>query len=235
MNIHLNIENLNLLISNQLLLTNFNLSLNIGERIGLTGPSGCGKSTLLKSIISGKFPTSSSFNAFSKSEIKKIGYVPQTNGLLPWFSIKKQLSIFSQKPNHINEVATNLKINLCMNNFPDEISGGEAQRSLLCCSILSNPDLYIADEPLTEVDLELKWRILKYWSKIIFESKSSLLIVSHDLDTLTYMCDKIIVLSEKPSKIIKILEINNNHPRDFKEILNSSARIEILNKIISEV
>lgn len=215
-----------------ILLNNFNLEIKKNKRIGLTGPSGCGKTTLIKGIIEHSFPNGSNFNTFYRSEKIKIGYVPQNNGLLPWFTLKKNFEIFSQKNiSLIPEITNIFKLNDCINSFPKNISGGEHQRALIACSILSNPDLYIADEPLTEVDMQKKWLILQYWSNIIKEQSASLIVVSHDIDTLIYLCDEIIILSDKPSSILKSINIQGEHPRDYQVILNSKIRNEIYEQL----
>lgn len=229
----LNIKGLNLKIENKVLLKNFNFSISRGIRIGITGPSGCGKTTLLRSIISGIFPNHSTVKSFDKTNINKIGYIPQSDGLLPWFTVKKILNVFVDNSiSDINSFTKELDIENCINSFPNEISGGENQRVLLCCSIISKPDLFIADEPLTEIDLEKKWRILKYWSKIITDINASLLIVSHDVDTLTYMCDEIILLSDKPSTILKTIINKSSYPRNQNDLINSQIRKEIYQSLL---
>jgi ABC-type nitrate/sulfonate/bicarbonate transport system ATPase subunit len=228
----IDIIKLDLSIENQSLLKGFDFSISKGKRIGITGPSGCGKTTLLRSIISGKFPDNSEYDKFEIQNINRIGYLPQSDGLLPWFTVRKNLNIYSYESSNANEIIKNLEIENCVDNFPNEISGGENQRALLCCSILSKPDLFIADEPLTEVDLEKKWKILEYWSKTISDSKASLILISHDVDTLTYLCDEIILLSEKPSRIIKTISNNTKYPRKQKDIVDSKVRKEIFDSIL---
>ncbi len=232
------IENLFLKINGLSLLNDFNISLNLGKRIGITGPSGCGKSTFIKSIILNNFPKGSNYKIF-KSDISdvnfKIGYIPQNSGLLPWFSLKKNLELFSSDDDLLQEIITNTELSYNLNSFPHNLSGGEQQRALLACSIALKPKLFIADEPLTEIDFSRKKDILNYWSKKIKEFNSSLLIVSHDIDTLLFMCDEIILLSDKPSEILKKIEINNKpHPRSF-DIVLSEEMIDYKRKLINKI
>jgi len=225
-NKHIEIIKLDLRIKELLLLEDFHLVLEQGKRIGITGPSGCGKSTLLKSILENKTPQGTTFEIFSVNNISdsfKIGYLPQTSGLLPWFSLRKNLSIFSNNSQLREEVLNIMELSNNLDSFPHQLSGGEQQRALLACNITLSPQLFLADEPLTEIDILRKWKLLFYWSSKIKAFNSSLLIVSHDIDTLLFMCDEIIMLSDKPSRIIKKVEINSvSHPRCKDDLLSQS-------------
>lgn len=172
----LNIENLNLSIENNILLNDFNLSITKGQRIGITGPSGCGKSTLIKSIIYNGFPKGSNVKTFEKLDSLKSSYIPQNSGLLPWFSLQRNIDIFSNSANITNETIKSFNLKNSLSNFPHQLSGGEYQRATLLTAIVNNPNLFIADEPLTELDLRNKWHLLKYWSEYIKQNNSSLFV-----------------------------------------------------------
>lgn len=220
------IENLALNIEGHVLFSKFDLSLKLGERVGITGPSGCGKTTLIKSIIKNEFPEGSSKNKFTKNKNLIYSYAPQTNGLLPWFSLRKNLHVFKICKDLYEATIDSFKIQKSLDNFPHQLSGGEYQRAVLASSIIYQPDFFIADEPLTELDITSKWGLLSYWSDKIKSSNSTLLLVSHDIETLIYMCDRIIVLSDKPSTIKREFYVSEKHPRqlDFlvsEEFINS--------------
>lgn len=209
------IENLNLKIENNILFSNFSINVLKEERVGITGPSGCGKSTLLKSIIKNKFPNGSTFSKLHKSTIASFSFIPQSNGLLPWYSLQRNLNIFKKNLTLYEDTIKKFNINCCINNFPHQLSGGEYQRALLAEGIINQPDIYLADEPLTELDITKKWELLSYWSTKIKDDNATLILVAHDLDTLLYLCDRIIVLSDKPCKIIKEFDIPQPHPRQL--------------------
>ena len=233
----LKISSLNLNIETNKLLNNFSLEINKGERVAITGPSGCGKSTLLKSIIANKFPQGSLFKTFEKSISNKVAFVPQNNGLLPWFSLNKIFSIFSRDKFLENDIVEKFGMQNLLNSFPNQLSGGEYQRSLLATALVSKPNFLLADEPITELDLSNKWRLLEYLSKYLSQNQAALLLVSHDPDTLLYLSDKIIVLSDKPSNIITEIKLTSVHPRNIDYLTSvefNNAKKILLEKVQSE-
>jgi sulfonate transport system ATP-binding protein len=217
------ISNLFLALDRIELLREFSLTLPQKTRIGITGPSGCGKSTLLRSLIHKAPPSRSRFEEFRVNlhDEQRIGYVPQAGGLLPWYSLHRNLSIFvphfsdiEESDEGLREVLQAMGLLERSGYFPDQLSSGEAQRALLACGIVTKPTMFLADEPLTEVDLRRKWQILEYWSTRIAELGSALLLVSHDVDVLLYLCDEIIVLDGTPAYVTQRFNLTALHPRD---------------------
>jgi len=218
----IDIEHLKLKINEIDLLSDFSIKFLKGERIGITGPSGCGKSTLLKSIIRGILPKNSNANKFFKDTNVQYSYVSQSNGLMPWYSLKRNLDIFKNDEALYAETISKFKLNNCLNNFPHQLSGGEYQRSILASAIIHKPDVFFADEPLTELDIVNKWELLAFWSEKIKQSNATLILISHDIDTLLYLCDKIIILSDKPSQILSEFSINVPHVRDIDFLVSEN-------------
>jgi sulfonate transport system ATP-binding protein len=230
----LNISSLNLVIEEKQLLTNFCLQINKSERVAITGPSGCGKSTFLKSIITGKFPKGSSMESFEKSSKEKYAYTPQKEGLSPWFSLKKNISIFNRDSQLAEKIIDKFGLKTVQNNFPNQLSGGEYQRSTIALALISKPNFLIADEPLTELDLFNKWTMLDFVSNYIAENQATLLLASHDPDTLLYLSDRIIILSDRPSKIETEIKLSAKHPRSIDYLTSdefNEAKKILLDKI----
>lgn len=228
------INQLNLYIEKIQLTSNISLAIRKGRRIGITGPSGCGKSSLLKAIISKEFSTETIFNKFEVAPENLLSYMPQSNGLLPWFSLKKNFEIFSKGSHNYEEIVRAFNLSSVLDSFSYHLSGGEYQRAILAAAIINKPDIFLADEPLTEIDISRKWKLLYFWSKKIKEFDASLLLVSHDLETLLYLCDKVLVLSDKPSQIKKEIIINAEHPRELNFLFSQKfleAKSEMLNLI----
>lgn len=226
------IANLYLKLGELELIKNFSLSVSEGKRVGITGPSGCGKTTLLRSIIDASPPTGSSFECFAVNlgSSERIGYVPQSGGLLPWFSLARNLRYFAAHRNgseevrhYVAEVAASVGLSSRLSHFPDQLSGGETQRALLACGMATEPRLFLADEPLTEVDLEKKWLLIERWSMQMAKLGSALFLVSHDIDVLLYLCDEVVVLEGSPARPIHHFNLGLPHPRDRRALTGDEA------------
>lgn len=228
----IDINNLSLRIKGVELLNNFDLCICGSYRIGITGPSGCGKTTLLRSIVRSSPPEGSIFNKFviSLNSKERIGYAPQSGGLLPWYSLRRNLiNVVAGKTTknvedaNVDEITEAFALSKQLDQYPSMLSGGEKQRSILAASIVLKPRVFVTDEPLTEVDLAGKWKLLQYWSSKIAEFESALVLVSHDVDVLLYLCDEIIVLTGKPSQISCRFFITAPHPRQREDMTIGKA------------
>ena len=175
-----------------------NVTLNIeneGEIVCLLGPSGIGKTTILRTIaglekinkgkINLKGRTISSENIHIEPEYRNIALSFQENSLFPHYNIEKNINLGSDrvkddKKIQTKEVINFLNLNKILNKFPHEISAGEAQRVSLARSLVSQPDLLMLDEPLSNVDQSFKEEIQVELKQILTNSKITTIIVTHD-------------------------------------------------------
>ena len=185
-----------------------NVSLKIeneGEIICLLGPSGIGKTTILRTIaglekinkgkINLKGRTISSENIHIEPENRNIALSFQENSLFPHYNIEKNINLGSdrvknQKKIEIKEIIDFLNLNKILNKFPHEISAGEAQRASLARSLVSQPDLLMLDEPLSNVDQSFKEEIQVELKQILTNSKITTIIVTHDSYEAFYLGSK---------------------------------------------
>ncbi len=198
------------------------------EFVSIIGPSGCGKSTLLR-IISGLIPSSGGKVILDKEEItgpsKKISFVFQDFALLPWLSnlenVKLGLAAFDIDDKERERIALDMLDKLELNGFedayPNLLSGGMKQRVGLARALVSNPELLLMDEPFSSLD-ELTANSLRSTVIEILKDKKalpkSIVMVSHNIEEAVEMSDKIIVLSNKPTKVKRIVSIEIKRPRD---------------------
>lgn len=163
-----------------------------GSRIGISGPSGCGKSTLLRSLVSGELPNGSSYGMFRPDLFgRSVGYVPQKGGLLPWYTVRKNFAVFGGCGS-ASTLVNSLGISHIIDSYPDQLSGGEYQRAMLAVALSTKPDILLVDEPLTGVDMEMRYRVLHVLQRYLDDSAKSLILVSHDPDILLYLCNEVI-------------------------------------------
>ena len=185
-----------------------NVSLKIeneGEIVCLLGPSGIGKTTILRTIaglekinkgkINLKGRTLSSENIHIEPENRNIALSFQENSLFPHYNIEKNINLGSDrvkddKKIQTKEVINFLNLNKILNKFPHEISAGEAQRASLARSLVSQPDLLMLDEPLSNVDQSFKEEIQVELKQILTNSKITTIIVTHDSYEAFYLGSK---------------------------------------------
>jgi NitT/TauT family transport system ATP-binding protein len=235
------IHELQLFIDSKQLFSSFNLSLKPTERVGITGPSGCGKTTLIRGIIQGQLPVRSNYKIFNVPKTG-ISYVPQTGGLIPWFTLKRNLIFFFSKTNDkfldknlIEDIVKGYGLDNCLETFPANLSGGEYQRAVLACATVTQPKIFLIDEPLTEVDTRMKWIALETLTKAVTKNSAALLLVSHDIEILTYLCDKVIMLGNEPVLIIQKHILPGRHPRDRLDLMEGDlmkAREKLLKSLL---
>jgi ABC-type nitrate/sulfonate/bicarbonate transport system ATPase subunit len=234
----LDVQNLRLVLNRRVLCEGLSITVHENERVGLTGPSGCGKTTLLRGISKKRLPGDSTADRFHRTE-QPIGYVPQDGGLCPWFDMQHNVDVVRPSSTdvqawraRVTSVARSLDIEDVRHQFPNRLSGGEKQRWRLTRALAVMPSFLIVDEPLTEVPLELRWRVLHQWSADMAARRAGLLLVSHDIDVLVYMCDRIVILGGKPATAQALESITAPHPRLVRTFLTTERASQLRERLI---
>ena len=211
----LEIDNVTFTASSQNKVSNVSLTIeNQGDIICLLGPSGIGKTTILRTIAglekinSGKIKLKnkllSSKDTHIEPEDRNISMAFQDNSLFPHYNVLDNIKFGAERNKkkkkglNINEIIKFLHIDHVVDKFPHQISSGEAQRASLARSLLSNPDLLLLDEPLSNVDQSFKEEIQVKLKQILTEQKITTIIVTHDSYEAFYLGTKCgIILDEQ--------------------------------------
>ena len=191
---------------------NFNFELKEGEFVAIVGPSGCGKSTIL-SVLCG-------LEEKSEGEIKlkentKIGYMLQQDSLFEWRNILNICLLGLEINKNLNKESKEKVINLLntyglkdfIYSYPDSLSGGMRQRVALIRTLATNPSLLLMDEPFSALDYQSRLAISDDIYNILKKEKKTMILVTHDIAEAISMCDKVIVLSNRPAVIKSIYNI----------------------------
>lgn len=181
-----------------------------GEIISIIGPSGSGKSTILN-IISGLLEPSSG-KILTSGEI---GYMFQRDHLLEWRTIwdnvKLGLEIRKEETEdkllEISNLLEKYGLKDFINSYPHELSGGMRQRIALIRTLAIKPSLLLLDEPFSALDYQTRLMVSDDVYKIIKDTNTSTILVTHDISEAISMSDKIIVLSKRPAKVLTIHNI----------------------------
>lgn len=212
---------------------NFNLDISKGEIVTFIGKSGCGKSTLLNII--GGFIQPSSGRVIIDNEIKQQPspdclMLFQHHNLLPWKTINDNIRIGFQQKISDEEISAQLKLVDLEGrgkHFPEQLSGGMKQRVALCRAHVHKPNVILMDEPLGALDAFTRYKLQDQLVQLKHKTKSTIILVTHDIDEAIYLSDRIVLLGEG-CNIISQYEITASHPRSR----NDSHLLKIRNDIM---
>ena len=178
------------------------LYVNKGSIVGLLGESGCGKSTLAKCISGQTVPQS------GEIACKKIGFIFQDNyaSLNPakrvgWL-LKETIKYgnpekFSEYEKSIKNILEDVELDeSVLEHYPSELSGGQRQRIGIAMALLSNPDILIADEPVSALDVTVQKQVIKLIKKLNERKNLAILFISHDIKVVREICNYIYILKD---------------------------------------
>lgn len=210
-------------------LENITFNLNEGEIIAIVGPSGSGKSTLLNIISKLIEPTEGEIYVDGE-----IGYMFQRDHLFNWRTVWKNIMIgleIKKEKNQENidktkELLTKYGLIDFINSYPQELSGGMRQRIALIRTLATNPQVLLLDEPFSALDYQTRINVSEDIFKMIKDSNVSAILVTHDISEAIAMADRVIVLSHRPAKLKKIIDIKTDSPDNtpFNKRLSSEFR-----------
>jgi NitT/TauT family transport system ATP-binding protein len=213
------------------------ISLNVysGEFVSIIGPSGCGKSTFLK-ILTNLIKVK---KGGISSHAQKMTMVFQNFALFPWLTVKENIE-FGLKMNGVSREERSTiaqeKINeVGLSGFehkhPAELSGGMRQRVGIARALAMSPDLLLMDEPFSSLDAitaeKLRVEILNIWLKY----KMTVIMVTHLVEEAVELSDRIIVFSQRPSSVKKVIEVKTPRPRNKR----SKEYYELVDAVSKEI
>ena len=222
-------------------LNEVDLTLHSGEFVSLVGPSGCGKSTILRLIAGLIVPTTGTVSVDGKPVTKpspERGMVFQKPTLFPWLTVEKNIA-FSLRmqgkskgnEDRVHRMLDVIGLDAFKDDYPDQLSGGMAQRVALVRSLINEPDILLLDEPLGALDaftrMNMQDEILKIW----YEKKQLAIMVTHDVDEAIYMGTRVLVMDANPGRIVEDIHIDQTYPRDR----SSASFVEYRNRILNRL
>ncbi len=207
-----------------------NMEIEEGEFVVFVGPSGCGKSTLLRLIAGLDDPTSgdimlagSRVNATPASE-RGLSMVFQSYALYPHMSVRKNLSFGLENlrmtraeiDRRVDDAAKLLQIDMLLNRRPGQLSGGQRQRVAIGRAIVREPVIFLFDEPLSNLDAELRLQMRVEISNLHAQLKNTMIYVTHDQVEAMTMADRIVILrGGRVEQIGKPLDLYNHPANKF--------------------
>lgn len=207
------------------------------EILAIVGPSGCGKSTLFN-VIAGLQPATVGeviVNGTRVLDAKgQVGYMLQKDMLLPWRSVRDNvalgLEIKGVPSDERNAVADRLIAAYGLKGFeeskPSTLSGGMRQRVAFMRTLALDPDVILLDEPFSALDFQTRTLLQAEVLDIISKQRKSAILVTHDIGEAVTMADRVMILSRRPGRIKRIVDIDLQREERDPVKLRSNARYQ---------
>ncbi len=218
-------------------LNNVNVEIKAGEFISLIGPSGCGKSTFLRLLAGLIEPDEGAFildGTTITGPSNERGLVFQDPTLFPWLTVYENIAfglkirnIYRHKKSDVRDFIHLVGLDGFEKAYPHQLSGGMAQRVALARALVNHPKVLLLDEPFGALDAFTRMNMQDELIKIWKERGTTMVMVTHDVDEAIYLSDRIFVMTARPAKIEKILNVGIGRPRarDLPDFLNLRAKI----------
>ena len=226
-------------LSRRQVLDNVSFSLAAGELVSLVGPSGCGKSTLLR-LIAGLDSTDEGDLLVGSNRITEPnaerGLVFQDPNLFPWLTVRRNIQsglvargVLHAKKDEVDQFIRLVGLETFANAYPHHLSGGMAQRAALARALINHPKVLLLDEPLGALDAFTRMRmqdeVLRLWQT----RRTTMLLVTHDIDEAIYMSDRIMIMTPRPGRIERTINVDLSRPRQRDSADFLRLRSDILN------
>jgi NitT/TauT family transport system ATP-binding protein len=204
----------------------FAVDLPLGQFISIFGPNGCGKSTLIN-MISGLLPIDAGEVLYDGRQIRetRISYVFQNyrEALFPWAraidNIHYPLKVMgigrAERERRIEKLLAEFEIRIDLNAYPYALSGGQQQTVSILRALVTEPEVLFLDEPFSALDYEMTIAMREQLQTIFMKTRTTMLLVSHDLDEAIELADKVVLLTRRPTKVAEIVEIDLPWPRNL--------------------
>ena len=222
-----------------LALDGVSLAVEAGEFVSLIGPSGCGKSTLLRLLAGLDAPDAGELSMDGDpitGPSARRGLVFQDPNLFPWLTVRRNIQaglvargVLAEMRHEVDEFMRLVGLEGFADAFPHHLSGGMAQRVGLARALINHPRVLLLDEPLGALDAFTRMRmqdeVLRLWQA----RRTTMLLVTHDIDEAIYMSDRIVIMTPRPGRIERTIEVALDRPRDRSSAEFLRLRSDILN------
>jgi len=222
------------------ILEDINLKIEPGEFISIIGPSGCGKSTLLRLIVGlerGFIGRISLGDQVVEGPGLDRGMVFQESRLYPWLTVEGNVTFGVGKQYSNSDTKTIVKEHLALvglsdfaQAYPHQLSGGMQQRASIARALVNRPQVLLLDEPFGALDaitrIYMQQEIIRIWGA----EKTTILLVTHDIDEAIFLGDKVVVMSQRPGTLKATILVDLPRPRDR----NSYEFVKLRKRIYSE-
>ncbi|NDL68448.1 ABC transporter ATP-binding protein [Anaerotalea alkaliphila] len=224
-------------------LQNIDLDVKKGEFITIVGHSGCGKSTLLKIIAGLQSQDVGTITCHDRQILgpgTDRGMVFQEHRLLPWLTIRENVGFGLQgidrkeKERLVEDHLRLVQLEGFGDAYPKQLSGGMAQRAAIARGLVNNPEVLLLDEPFGALDaltrIQMQKEVLRIWE----EEKTTMILVTHDIDEAIYLGQRIVVMSARPGEIKAVIPVESSNAKDRGSTEFASIKKRVLRHFFAE-
>lgn len=225
-----------------LVLDDISFEVKKGEFLCIVGPTGCGKTTFLNSLTKLYQPTSGEILINNEPvDLNKhsVAYIFQEYSTMPWLTVEENVR-FGLEIKHTAKEIVDQKVNEYLdivgltkyrNYYPDQLSASMLQRVVIARAFATEPELLLMDEPYGQLDIELRFKLedelLNLWKR----NGTTVIFITHNIEEAVYLGERILVLTNKPTKIKKEIMDDLPRPRDIASEAFVSLRNEVTDLI----
>jgi NitT/TauT family transport system ATP-binding protein len=203
-----------------------------GKLTVMIGPSGCGKSTLIRLLAGFERPTAGTITVDGRP-VDGPGrdrlVVFQETALFPWMTTWDNIMYGPRARGEDNKESRELaefllqKVGLgaFRGKYPPQLSGGMQRRAELARAMVNNPNVMILDEPFRGLDAMTKKLMQEYYAKLYEETRRTTLFVTTDIDEAIFIADRILVMTNIPTRVRAVLEVDLPKPRRLEDIIEN--------------
>jgi len=188
-----------------------------GEFVALVGPSGCGKTTLLNLLSGFLKPTSG--RVLCQGSVRM---VHQHDSLFPWQTVAQNIALGlrelrseTERVSQLNKMLRLINLDDFAQHYPHQLSGGMRQRVELARALAGDTDILLLDEPFSSLDYLTRLRMRRELARMLEELPRTVVLVTHDIEEAAQLADRILVLSERPARVCRELNVTLRRPREL--------------------
>lgn len=222
--IKIRVNNLTKRFGDLTVLDGINFTIKKGELLAIVGPTGCGKTTFLN-CLSKLMPTTEGDilidGEVANPKKHNIAYVFQEPTCLPWRTVRENVAYGmevkgvprAEREKRAAEIMDLVGLTSCADLYPNQVSASMMQRIAVSRAFAVNPDLLLMDEPYGQLDVKLRFyledELVNLWQKL----NSTILFVTHNIEEAVYIAERILVLTNKPTKVKEEIVVDLPRPR----------------------
>lgn len=206
------------------------ISFNIerGKFVAVIGPSGCGKSTLLQMAAGLLAPTRGAVRHHGRkvaSVNTEVGFVPQQAQLFPWKTLAENVELplllrgvaAAERRERVAKALSSVGLSGFEAYFPSQLSGGMQKRGSIARTLVYRPDVILMDEPFGALDAQTRMVMQNDLQTLSLEAGATIMFVTHDITEAVLLADNVVVLSQRPSRLLANIPIDLPRPRNMFE------------------